>query len=246
MQRLRQPEPPVRFRGRGGVVSERTCCMEGRGGCLWLAQWQVKKKTTRFSVSFFIEKCGHEQGLPHSGAVRLRGTSVLADGPESWRRGNSFALNIEISSGNQKNNHTFWCGYFRGGLEGIRTLDLSDANKPRKLFSIISGHFWLFPLRSTSSLGLFDHAVSMWSGTVCGRLCGQKRSPALADVFRRQGRGAFFMPLTACIVPLSTGLSKSFLCRPQLRNWGTGNKKRHFAFEDEETLQSVQAAAQTT
>ena len=129
MQRLRQPEPPVRFRGRGGVVSERTCCMEGRGGCLWLAQWQVKKKTTRFSVSFFIEKCGHEQGLPHSGAVRLRGTSVLADGPESWRRGNSFALNIEISSGNQKNNHTFWCGYFRGGLEGIRTLDLSDANR---------------------------------------------------------------------------------------------------------------------
>ena len=146
----------------------------------------------------------------------------------------------------QKIRETYGFTDFSGGPNRDRTDDLTDANKPRKLFLIISGHFWLFPLRSTSSLGLFDHAVSMWSGTVCGRLCGQKRSPALADVFRRQGRGAFFMPLTACIVPLSTGLSKSFLCRPQLRNWGTGNKKRHFAFEDEETLQSVQAAAQTT
>ena len=114
---------------------------------------------------------------------------------------------------------------FFGGPERDRTVDLTDANKPLKLFSIISGHFWPFPLCYTSSLGLFDHTVSVWSGTVCGRFCGQKRSPALADVFRRQGRGAFFMPLTACIVPLWTGLSKSFLCRPQLRNWGAVNKK---------------------
>ena len=101
-----------------------------------------------------------------------------------------------------------------------------------KTFLSISGHFWPFPLRSTSSLGLFDHAVSVWSGTVCGRFCGQKRSPALAGVFRRQGRGAFFMPLTACIVPLWTGLSKSFLRRPRLRNWGTENKKRHYTSKD--------------
>lgn len=100
-----------------------------------------------------------------------------------------------------------------------------DANKPLKLFSIISVHFWPFPLRSTSSLGLFDHAVSVWSEAVCGGFCGQQRSPALAGVFRRQERGAFFMPLTACIVPLWTGLSKSFLCCPRLRNWGTVNKK---------------------
>ena len=75
-------------------------------------------------------------------------------------------------------------GFFDfGGLEGDRTLDLCDANKPLKLFPIISGRFWPFPLRSTSSLGLFDHAVSVWSGAECGRFCGQKRSPALAGVF---------------------------------------------------------------
>ena len=33
------------------------------------------------------------------------------------------------------------------------------------------------------------------------------------------------MLLTACIVPLWTGLSKSFLCCPRLRNWGTVNKE---------------------
>ena len=82
-----------------------------------------------------------------------------------------------------------------GGPEGDRTLDLTDANKPLKLFSIISGRFWPFPLRFASSFGLFDHDVSVWSGAVCGRFCGQKRSPALAGVFRRQGRGAFFRPL---------------------------------------------------
>lgn len=171
-----------------------------------------------------------------------------------WRRANSFCPSILITEGwsrlsgggTQKERLASGVSFFLVDPRRIELPNLSDANQPSKLFLIISGHFWLFPLRSTSSLGLFDHAVSMWSGTVCGRLCGQKRSPALADVFRRQGRGAFFMPLTACIVPLSTGLSKSFLCRPQLRNWGTGNKKRHFAFEDEETLQSVQAAAQTT
>lgn len=33
-------------------------------------------------------------------------------------------------------------GYpFNGGPEGDRTLDLTDANKPLKLFSSISGHF---------------------------------------------------------------------------------------------------------
>ena len=94
---------------------------------------------------------------------------------------------------------------FLGGPDRIRTDDPHNANQHPKLFSSISGHFWPFPLRSTSSLGLFDHAVSVWSGTVCGRLCGQKRSPVLADVFRRQGRGAFFMPLTACIVTLRAG-----------------------------------------
>ena len=94
---------------------------------------------------------------------------------------------------------------FFGGPEEIRTLDPHNANQPPKLFSIISGHFCPFPLRFTSSLGLFDHAVSVWSGAVCGGFCGQKRSPALAGVFRRQGRGAFFVPLTACIVPLWTG-----------------------------------------
>jgi hypothetical protein len=31
--------------------------------------------------------------------------------------------------GGHKNNHTLRCGYFYGGLEGIRTLDLSDANR---------------------------------------------------------------------------------------------------------------------
>ena len=114
-----------------------------------------------------------------------------------------------------------------GGPERDRTVDLTDANQHPKLFSIISGRFWPFPLRSTSSLSLFDYAVSVWSETVCGGFCGQKRSPALAGVFRRQGRGAFFMPLTAYIVPLWTGLSKSFLCRPWLRNWGTVNKNKH-------------------
>ena len=112
-----------------------------------------------------------------------------------------------------------------GGPDRIRTDDPYNANKPLKLFPIISGRFWPFPLRFTSSLGLFDHAVSVWSGTVCGRFCGQKRSPALAGAFRRQGRGAFFMPLTACIVPLPAGLSKSFLRHPRFRNWGTVNKK---------------------
>ena len=34
------------------------------------------------------------------------------------------------------------------------------------------------------------------------------------------------MPLTACIVPLCTGLSKSFLCYLRLRNWGTVNKNK--------------------
>ena len=92
-----------------------------------------------------------------------------------------------------------------GGPNRDRTDDLTDANQHPKLFSSISGCFLLFPLRSTSSLSLFDHAVSVWSGAVCGRFCGQKRSPALGGVFRRQGRGAFFMLLTACIVPLWTG-----------------------------------------
>ena len=115
---------------------------------------------------------------------------------------------------------------FFGGPERDRTVDLTDANQPLKLFSIISGHFWLFPLRSTLSLGLFDHAVSVWSGAVCGGFCGQKRSTALDGVFRRQGRGAIFMPLTACIVPLQARLSKSFRCRPRLRNWGAVNKNK--------------------
>lgn len=118
----------------------------------------------------------------------------------------------------QKIRETYGFTDFSGGPNRDRTDDLTDANQPPKLFSIISGHFWPFPLRSTSSLSLFDHAVSVWSEAVCGRFCGQKRSPALAGYFYRQGRGAFFMPLTACIVPLWTGLSKSFLCRPRLRN----------------------------
>lgn len=46
-----------------------------------------------------------------------------------------------------------------------------------------------------------------------------RNAPQTLPVFRRQGRGAFFMSLTACIVPLRTGLSKSFLRRPWLRNW---------------------------
>ena len=101
-----------------------------------------------------------------------------------------------------------------GGLEGDRTLDLCDANQPPKLFSSISGRFYPFSLRPSSSLDLLGHTVSVWSGAVCGRFCGQKRSPALAGVFRRQGWGAFFIPLTAWIVTLRAELNKSFLCSP--------------------------------
>ena len=113
----------------------------------------------------------------------------------------------------------------RGGPDGIRTHDLSDANQPPKLFSSISGRFYPFSLRPSSSLDLLGHTVSVWSGAVCGRFCGQKRSPALAGVFRRQGRGAFFIPLTAWIVTLRAELNKSFLCSPRLRNCGTVNKR---------------------
>ena len=55
--------------------------------------------------------------------------------------------------------------------------------------------------------------------------CGQKRSPALAGAIYQQGRGAFFMSLTACIVTLRVELSNSFLHRPRLRNQGTVNKR---------------------
>lgn len=55
--------------------------------------------------------------------------------------------------------------------------------------------------------------------------CGQKRSPALAGAIYQQGRGAFFMSLTAYIVTLRVELSNSFLHRPRLRNQGTVNKR---------------------
>lgn len=88
-----------------------------------------------------------------------------------------------------------------------------DPNQHPKLFSSISGRFWLFPLRFTPSLSLFDHAASVWSGTVCGRFCGQKRSPALAGIFRRQGRGAFFMPFY-CLDCTSAGEIKQVISVP--------------------------------
>ena len=38
-----------------------------------------------------------------------------------WRRANSLRLSILISRGIQKNNHTFWCGYFFGASDEART-----------------------------------------------------------------------------------------------------------------------------
>ena len=165
--------------------------------------WYRKRKTQKCHLRFCgtVNKKGHS--FRKGGALQVVKTEIRLwyfCGQTRNRRG--------------KNHGDF---HF-GGPDRIRTDDPYNANQPPKLFSIISGHFWPFPLRSTSSLSLFDHAVSVWSEAVCGRFCGQKRSPALAGYFYRQGRGAFFMPLTACIVPLWTGLSKSFLCRPRLRN----------------------------
>ena len=50
-------------------------------------------------------------------------------------------------------------------------------------------------LCTTYSFATFGQTVSMWPGTVCGRFCGQQRSPALAGALHRQGRRAFFMSL---------------------------------------------------
>ena len=49
----------------------------------------------------------------------------------------------------------------------------------------------------------------------------------LPETIFRLGRGAFFIPLTACIVTLRAGLSKSFLRCPRLRNWGAVNKNKY-------------------
>lgn len=65
----------------------------------------------------------------------------------------------------------------------------------------------------------------MCSDGVCGMFCGQKRSPAFAGALHRQGRGAFFVLLSVCIVTLGQGGSKWFLYRIRLRTWGTVNKK---------------------
>ena len=99
-----------------------------------------------------------------------------------------------------------------------------DAKRHLNLFCMISNYLWCFPISFSFFPPLFRPLISMCCTTVFGASCGQKRSPALAGVFRRQGRGAFFMPLAVWIVPLKAGLGKSFLCRPCLRNWGAVNK----------------------
>ena len=51
-----------------------------------------------------------------------------------------------------------------------------------------------------------------------------KNTPCpLPETISRLGRGAFFMYMTACIVTLRAGFSKSFLRCPRLRNWETVN-----------------------
>ena len=53
-------------------------------------------------------------------AAPLHRTSVLPQA-KPWRRANSLRPSILISRGIQKNNHTFWCGYFFGASDEART-----------------------------------------------------------------------------------------------------------------------------
>ena len=115
-----------------------------------------------------------------------------------------------------------------GGPDRDRSDDLTDAKKTYKPFYTISNYLRCFPLSFSFFPPLFRPLISMCCTTVFGASCGQKRSPALAGVFRRQGRGAFFMPLAVWIVPLKAGLGKSFLCRPCLRNWGGSKQSKNY------------------
>ena len=54
-----------------------------------------------------------------------------------------------------------------------------------------------------------------------------KNAPCpLPETVSRFGQGAFFIPLTVCMVTLRAGLSKPFLRCPRLRNWGTENNRK--------------------
>lgn len=64
-----------------------------------------------------------------------------------------------------------------------------------------------------------------------GSVVRNASQPLLASFADGDGE-RFFMPLIACIVTQRARVSKSFLCRPQLRNWGTEKKKRHDASKD--------------
>lgn len=67
-------------------------------------------------------------------------------------------------------------------------------------------------VKSNFSSALFESMVSVCSEGVCGMFSGQKRSPAFAGDFHRQGRGAFFMfpsrevPITFLLGNFSLGV----------------------------------------
>ena len=107
---------------------------------------------------------------------------------------------------------------FFGPSGETRTPGILLPNRYRKIFCIIFACFVRFPLHPICFPSLFESAVSIYSTPLCGWNCGQKRSPSFVDTFRRQGRGAFFIPLTAYIVTLKVGLGKCFLRLPCLRN----------------------------
>ncbi len=133
----------------------------------------------------------------------------------------------------QKIRETYGFTDFSGGPNRDRTDDLTDAKRHLNLFCIIFNYLWCFPLSFSFFPSLFGTLISMCYTAVCGGSCGQKHSLPFAGAFRRRGRGAFFMPLTACIVTLTAGLGKYFLRRPYRRNWGAVDKIRAAAVKQD-------------
>ena len=70
-----------------------------------------------------------EGGAPQGGAALMRRTSVLGLWPKTLAQGQFICPEHFNSPGIHKNSHTFRCGYFYGGPERDRTVDLSDANR---------------------------------------------------------------------------------------------------------------------
>lgn len=114
--------------------------------------------------------------------------------------------------------------HFFGRSAGIRTRGLLDPKADFKLFPgfyVVFNPFCSNPIHLQTSLTTRFPCVPKRC-VVCSVV--RNVPPVPAGFFHRQGRGAFFLHRTACIVTRREGLNKLFPRCPRLRNWRAVNK----------------------